>query len=76
MKPDNILTDAKSNKIKLCDFGTAFSVTETILVEELQSRFYRAPEIILGCPYDTGIDMWSTGVTLYELFTGKLVVKN
>ena len=36
----------------------------------IQSRFYRAPEIILGIKYTTAIDMWSFGCILYELFTG------
>lgn len=37
------------------------------------SRFYRAPEILLGCPYDTKIDMWSLGCTLFELYTGRIL---
>ena len=36
----------------------------------IQSRFYRAPEVILGIPYDTAIDMWSLGCILAELYTG------
>lgn len=36
----------------------------------IQSRFYRAPEIILGIPYTTAIDMWSFGAIIAELFTG------
>lgn len=36
----------------------------------IQSRFYRAPEIILGIPYTPAIDMWSFGCILVELFTG------
>jgi serine/threonine protein kinase len=39
----------------------------------LVSRFYRAPEIILGMPYDYAIDMWSIGCTLYEMYTGKIL---
>ena len=39
----------------------------------LVSRFYRAPEIVLGQPYDCSIDVWSTGCTLYELATGKIL---
>ena len=35
-----------------------------------QSRFYRAPEILLGCPYSFPIDMWSLGCILVELHTG------
>ena len=36
----------------------------------IQSRFYRAPEVILGAPYDYGIDMWSAGCLLAELHLG------
>ena len=36
----------------------------------IQSRFYRAPEIILGIPYTTAIDMWSFGAIVAELYTG------
>lgn len=36
----------------------------------IQSRFYRAPEVILGISYGTPIDMWSFGCILAELYTG------
>lgn len=36
----------------------------------IQSRYYRAPEVILGIDYTKAIDMWSFGCILYELFTG------
>jgi serine/threonine-protein kinase PRP4 len=36
----------------------------------LQSRFYRAPEVILGLPYSHPMDLWSIGCCLYELYTG------
>ncbi|KAJ7528564.1 hypothetical protein O6H91_15G008200 [Diphasiastrum complanatum] len=36
----------------------------------IQSRFYRSPEVILGLPYDTMIDVWSFGCILAELFSG------
>eukprot|EP01031_Cornospumella_fuschlensis_P044445 gene44445-54351_t len=39
----------------------------------LVSRFYRAPEIILGQTYDRAIDLWSVMVCLYELFTGHVM---
>lgn len=35
------------------------------------SRYYRAPEVILGSPYDEKIDMWSVGCVLAELYHGK-----
>lgn len=35
----------------------------------MQSRYYRAPEILLGLPYDQAVDMWSFGCILAELVT-------
>lgn len=37
----------------------------------IQSRFYRSPEVILGCEFSCQIDMWSLGCILVELHTGE-----
>lgn len=73
IKPDNILVNESKLLLKLCDFGSAAMVTENDFTPYLVSRFYRAPEIILGVPYDFGIDMWSTACTIYELSTGRIM---
>ncbi|XP_067139350.1 serine/threonine-protein kinase PRP4 homolog isoform X2 [Centruroides vittatus] len=73
IKPDNILVNESKLVLKLCDFGSASHVAENDITPYLVSRFYRAPEIILGLGYDFGIDMWSVGCTLYELYTGKIM---
>lgn len=67
IKPDNILVNDNNLVLKLCDFGSASSVADNDITPYLVSRFYRAPEIILGLSYDYGIDMWSAGCTIYEL---------
>ena len=64
--------------LKICDLGTAIdrsdaATASTEITPYLVSRFYRAPEIILGAPYDYAVDMWSIGCTLYELYTGKIL---
>jgi len=70
MKPENILLRQKgSSAIKVIDFGSGCFESQRIYTY-IQSRFYRAPEIILGIPYTTSIDMWSLGCILVELFTG------
>lgn len=73
LKPDNILVSDKLNYVKIADFGSASFSRDNAITPYLVARFYRAPEIILGLPYDFAIDMWSLGVTLYELFTGKVL---
>lgn len=73
IKPDNILVNESKLVLKLCDFGSASHVAESEITPYLVSRFYRAPEIILGMSYDFGVDIWSVGCTIYELYTGKIM---
>ncbi|KAL3089210.1 hypothetical protein niasHT_021154 [Heterodera trifolii] len=73
IKPDNILVNETKMLLKLCDFGSACHVGDAEPAPYLVSRFYRAPEIMLGLPYDFGIDLWSVAVTLYEVYTGKIM---
>ncbi|KAI8970838.1 kinase-like domain-containing protein [Pilobolus umbonatus] len=73
IKPDNILVSESKNTLKLCDLGSASDASDNTITPYLVSRFYRAPEIMLGLPYDYAIDVWSSACTLYELFTGKIL---
>ncbi|XP_019873833.2 uncharacterized protein LOC109601966 [Aethina tumida] len=73
IKPDNILVNESKLVLKLCDFGSASVINENDITPYLVSRFYRAPEIILGIPYEFGIDMWSAACTIYELYTGRIM---
>ena len=70
LKPENILLKAPNKSgIKMIDFGSSCFEDERVYTY-IQSRFYRSPEVILGLPYDVGIDMWSFGCILAELYTG------
>lgn len=70
LKPENILlVKDKSSQIKVIDFGSSCFENEK-LYTYIQSRFYRAPEVILDQGYGIPIDMWSFGCILPELFTG------
>jgi serine/threonine-protein kinase PRP4 len=73
IKPDNILVDDSRSIVKIADLGSASNVSECEITPYLVSRFYRAPELILGLQYDYAIDMWSMGCSLYEMYTGKLL---
>ncbi|XP_057266945.1 homeodomain-interacting protein kinase 3 isoform X2 [Pezoporus wallicus] len=73
LKPENImLVDPvrQPYRVKVIDFGSASHVSKTICSTYLQSRYYRAPEIILGLPFCEAIDMWSLGCVIAELFLG------
>ncbi|KAL5249033.1 hypothetical protein ACHWQZ_G018020 [Mnemiopsis leidyi] len=69
-KPENILLRERGRSaIKVVDFGSSCYEHQR-LYTYIQSRFYRSPEVILGLPYTTAIDMWSFGCILAELQTG------
>ena len=70
LKPENIiLINKQESLIKIIDFGSSCFENERIYTY-IQSRIYRAPEVILGIPYSTGIDMWSLGCIIFELIHG------
>ncbi|XP_065672258.1 homeodomain-interacting protein kinase 1-like [Hydra vulgaris] len=57
-------------RVKVVDYGSATHTSKAVASSYLQSRYYRAPEIILGLPFDEAIDMWSLGCVAAELFLG------
>ena len=75
-KPENILIESLTTcKIKVIDYGNAY-LHHDQRCSYVQSRAYRAPEVVLGLSYSTKVDMWSLGCILMELFTGKLLFDN
>jgi serine/threonine protein kinase len=66
IKPHNILVDTNSNKLVMCDFGSAKKLIKgEPNIAYICSRCYRAPELIFGATeYTTQIDMWSAGCVL------------
>uniref|UniRef100_A0A665W785 non-specific serine/threonine protein kinase n=1 Tax=Echeneis naucrates TaxID=173247 RepID=A0A665W785_ECHNA len=73
LKPENIMLVEPSRqpyRVKVIDFGSASHVSKAVCSTYLQSRYYRAPEIILGLPFCEAIDMWSLGCVIAELFLG------
>ncbi|KAF1777244.1 P-loop containing nucleoside triphosphate hydrolase [Phytophthora cactorum] len=76
LKPENILIQNFSAcTVKVIDFGSACFTTDE-LTSYVQSRSYRAPEVILGLMYDTKIDLWSLGCVIAEMFTGEVLFRN
>ncbi|XP_033003927.1 dual specificity tyrosine-phosphorylation-regulated kinase 4 [Lacerta agilis] len=72
LKPENILINQPQPgqvSFKVIDFGSSCYEHQRVYTY-VQSRFYRSPEVILGHPYATPIDMWSLGCIMAELYTG------
>lgn len=59
-------------KIKIVDLGNA-CWTHKHFTDDIQTRQYRAPEVLLGAKYDTSTDMWSLACIVFELLTGDLL---
>lgn len=71
LKPENILLkEADRSSIKIIDFGSACFVGRQAF-SYIQSRFYRAPEVLLGLEYGVEVDMWSLGCVVAELALGE-----
>jgi len=79
LKPSNMLLNSDC-LMKVADFGLARSLahddsstaSDAVLTDYVATRWYRAPEILLGSTkYTKGVDMWSAGCIFGELLGGK-----
>lgn len=69
LKPDNVMfVNKEQRQIKLIDFGLSLLSSTVRPGLMLQANSYRAPEILLGLPFDHGIDLWGTGCILAFLY--------
>jgi serine/threonine protein kinase len=75
IKPANIMISKDGNKVRIMDFGIAkltdsTSFQTTHANTQLGTPFYMSPEQIKGLPYSRMSDIYSLGVTLFEMVTG------
>jgi serine/threonine protein kinase/tetratricopeptide (TPR) repeat protein len=73
LKPENVIV-SEEGVVKLTDFGLARSITSRLSGESLLvgTVLYMPPEAALGKPVDGRSDLYSLGVMMYEMTTGKL----
>lgn len=74
IKPSNIMYNPAPYQLKVTDFGIARLIddSKTNTGEILGSPLYMAPEQLKGKKVDRAADIFSLGVTFYQLLTGKL----
>lgn len=71
VKPENVLI-ADDGRIKIGDFGLARAVTSSTSTGALLGTVaYISPELVLGKPADARSDVYSVGIMLYEMLTGR-----
>ncbi|GMI37491.1 hypothetical protein TeGR_g5842 [Tetraparma gracilis] len=82
IKPSNLLLNSDCH-VKICDFGLCRSVAPeeqgkqgggpiTVLTDYVATRWYRAPEILLGSTrYTKGVDIWSVGCIMGEMLSDR-----
>lgn len=73
IKPQNLLIDNITQKLVICDLGSAKQLVKgEPNVAYICSRYYRAPELIFGCTsYTSAIDIWSIGCVIAEFVRGR-----
>jgi serine/threonine protein kinase len=74
IKPSNLLYDDENELVKVLDFGISKDLTKTHSMTKTGTQmgtvFYMSPEQVQGKPIDTRSDIYSLGITFYQLLTG------
>lgn len=74
IKPQNIMITSQG-QVKIMDFGLAMNLTDTTITYDTSvfgSVYYIAPEIAQKGSGDARVDIYSTGIVLYEMLTGQV----
>ncbi|VDO42872.1 unnamed protein product [Haemonchus placei] len=73
LKPSNIVVKSDCT-LKILDFGLARTAVEAFMMTPyVVTRYYRAPEVILGMGYGENVDVWSVGCIFGELIRGRVL---
>ncbi|KAG7256482.1 hypothetical protein CRUP_003129 [Coryphaenoides rupestris] len=73
LKPSNIVVKSDCT-LKILDFGLARTAcTNFMMTPYVVTRYYRAPEVILGMKYKENVDIWSVGCIMGEMVKGCVI---
>lgn len=76
IKPENFLmgmpSSSNNQTVKVADLGNGCWMHKR-LSADITTRQYRAPEVMLGCSYDQGVDVFSCGAMFFELATSQVL---
>uniref|UniRef100_A0A8C4DZT2 Stress-activated protein kinase JNK n=1 Tax=Dicentrarchus labrax TaxID=13489 RepID=A0A8C4DZT2_DICLA len=73
LKPSNIVVKSDCT-LKILDFGLArTAATGLLMTPYVVTRYYRAPEVILGMGYQANVDVWSVGCIVAEMIRGSVL---
>ncbi|XP_067899683.1 mitogen-activated protein kinase 9 isoform X5 [Heterodontus francisci] len=73
LKPSNIVVKSDCT-LKILDFGLARTAcTNFMMTPYVVTRYYRAPEVILGMGYKENVDIWSVGCIMGEMLKGSVL---
>ena len=65
--------DLNNIQVVISDFGSIIDLNDYNKKAEIQTRYYRAPEIVLKCGFNEKCDIWSLGCSIYEILTGDIL---
>ncbi|EFO63864.1 Kinase, NEK [Giardia lamblia P15] len=71
LKPTNILVNDTETEVAIADFGLCIEGVANISMSSITTPCYSSPEALISKMYATSADMWSIGMIIYELTTGK-----
>ena len=75
LKPENIFHDNSAQNAVISDFGLSLYNLSLKYNTNVQTVWYRSPEVLFNIYFDFAIDIWSLGATIYELVTNKELFK-
>lgn len=74
LKPSNIVVKEDCS-LKILDFGLARTADQTFMMTPyVVTRYYRAPEVIVGMKYKENVDIWSVGCIFAEIVKGEILL--